>query len=106
MLPVVPVQLPLPDSKPPLTIFWPEQPPVVPTVQVNDAVPEWLALSVAVTVTFEVPAVVAVPEMTPVEELIDRPAGRPVADQVYGAVPPEADSVRFTEPPVVVDWLP
>src|SRR6185369_9211466 len=106
MEPVVPVQLVAPDSKPPLAIFWPEQPPVVPTVQLNDAVPEWLALSVAVTVTFEVPAVVAVPEIVPVEELIDRPAGRPEADQVYGAVPPEADSGRFTEAPVTVDWLP
>ena len=35
--------------------------------------------SVPVTVTVEVPAVVAVPEITPVEELIDRPVGSPVA---------------------------
>ena len=35
-------------------------------------------MSVAVTVTLEVPGVVGVPEISP-EELIDRPAGRPVA---------------------------
>src|SRR6185369_13232289 len=33
-------------------------------------------------------------------------AGRPVAVQEYGEVPPLADSGRLTEPPVVVDWLP
>ena len=33
----------------------------------------------AVTVTLEVPAVVGVPEISPVEELMDSPAGRPVA---------------------------
>src|SRR5882757_2683514 len=81
--PVVPVQLPLPDSKPPLTIFWPEQPVVVPTVQLNDAVPVLVAASFAVTVTLEVPAVVPVPEIVPVEALMDRPAGRPVAVQEY-----------------------
>jgi hypothetical protein len=32
-----------------------------------------------VTVTLEVAAVVGVPEIRPVVELIDRPAGRPVA---------------------------
>ena len=37
---------------------------------------------------------VGVPETVPVEALIVRPAGRPVADQVYGAVPPVADSVK------------
>jgi hypothetical protein len=36
-----------------------------------------------------VPEAVGVPEMVP-EELIVRPAGRPVADQVYGVVPPPA----------------
>ena len=34
-----------------------------------------------------VPSAVGVPEIAP-EELMLRPAGRPVADQVYGAVPP------------------
>ena len=47
--------------------------------------------SVAVTVTVEVPAVVGVPVMAPVERLIDRPAGRPVAPKV-------------TELPPVVSW--
>ena len=37
-------------------------------------------LSVAVTVTRYVPAVVGVPVMEPVDELIDRPGGKPVAD--------------------------
>ena len=36
-------------------------------------------VSLAVTVTLEVPAVVGVPEIRPVVELIDSPAGRPVA---------------------------
>jgi hypothetical protein len=36
-----------------------------------------------------VPAAVGVPEIAP-EELMLRPAGNPVADQVYGAVPPPA----------------
>ena len=48
-------------------------------VQVKVADPEAPVLSVAVTVTLEVPAVVGVPVISPVEELIDRPAGSPVA---------------------------
>ncbi len=36
----------------------------------------------AVTVTLNVPAVVGVPEIVPVPELMDRPAGRPEADQM------------------------
>ena len=56
--------------------------------------------------TFEVPAVVGVPEIVPVEELIDSPAGRPVADQVYGGVPPLAETVRLTAVPTVPVWLP
>ena len=55
-------------------------PPVaVPTVQVNVADPDAPVPSFAVTVTVEDPAVVGVPEISPVEELIDRPAGNPVA---------------------------
>ncbi len=49
------------------------------TVQLNDAVPFAPVVSVAVTVTDDVPAVVGVPEISPVEALIDNPAGRPVA---------------------------
>src|SRR5689334_9480487 len=75
-------------------------------VQENDALPEWLAESVAVTVTDDVAAVVGVPLMRPDELLIDRPAGRPVADQVYGVVPPDAVTVRLTAVPTVPLWLP
>ncbi len=52
-----------------------------------------VAASTTVTVTVEVPAVVGVPEMTPVPALIVRPAGSPVADQLYGGVPPTALTV-------------
>ena len=61
-------------STPPLPVPVPEF-----TVQVNEAVPSAPVVSVAVTVTLDVPAVVGVPEISPVEELIDSPAGRPVA---------------------------
>jgi hypothetical protein len=37
-----------------------------------------------------VPAAVGVPLITPVVALIDSPAGNPVADQLYGVVPPLA----------------
>jgi hypothetical protein len=47
--------------------------------------------SVAVTVTEQAQAVVGVPVMAPLEELIERPAGRPVAEKV-------------TELPPVVSW--
>jgi hypothetical protein len=49
-------------------------------VQVNVAEPELPALSVAVTVVEHPQAVVGVPVITPDVALIDRPAGRPVAD--------------------------
>lgn len=48
------------------------------TTQRNDANPTALVVSVAATVTRLVPAVVGVPEIRP-EELIDTPAGSPVA---------------------------
>ena len=44
--------------------------------QVKVAVPVAPVVSVTVTVTLEVPAVVGVPEISPVEELIASPAGR------------------------------
>ncbi len=53
--------------------------PLALTVQVNEADPWAPVVSVAVTVTFEVPAAAGVPEIRPDEELIDRPAGRPEA---------------------------
>ena len=48
-------------------------------------------------VKFEVPAVVGVPEITPVEELIDSPAGSvpTVTENVYGGVPPVACTVAL-----------
>jgi len=46
---------------------------------VNVVDPDAPVVSVAVTVTEEVPADAGVPEISPVEELIDRPAGVPVA---------------------------
>ena len=54
----------------------------------------WLGELESVTVIegVLVPEAVGVPEMAP-EELILRPAGSPVADQVYGAVPPPAAMV-------------
>src|SRR5262249_52979390 len=101
----------LPDSKPPLTTFWPglEQEPTGLIVQVNGwlAVPcVGVALSVTVAVTLNVPAVVGVPEITPEEALIDRPVGRPVAEKVYGGVPPDAVSERLVAVPTVPVRLP
>jgi len=53
------------------------------------------AASVRVTVKFAIPAVVGVPEMTPVAAASVSPAGSNPAliDQVYGVVPPVATSV-------------
>jgi hypothetical protein len=58
---------------------FPPPPPPELIVQVNAADPDAHVASRAVTVTFEVPAVVGVPEIRPVEELTERPAGSPVA---------------------------
>jgi len=51
---------------------------------------------VTVSVTVKVPAAVGVPEIAPVVALIAKPAGRPVADHVYGVVPPLAVGVAGT----------
>jgi len=51
-------------------------------VQANEVDAANPAPSVSVTVTEDVPGVVGVPLIVPVEELMDRPAGRPTADQV------------------------
>ena len=62
--PLVAVQPVAPDSKPGLVSFWPEHEPPPPEreiVQVNVALPEAPVVSVAVTVTEYVPAVVGVP---------------------------------------------
>src|SRR5580698_9597915 len=96
----------LPVSNPPLTSEL-EGGAVELIVQVKVADPFAPDASVAVTVTFEVAAVVGVPEIRP-EELIDRPAGSPVAEKV--SVWPEAESVPLTfrqaAVPTVPVWLP
>src|SRR3984957_11745687 len=83
---------------PPAEISTPPEPVPVPppefTVQLNEAVPLAPVVSLAVTVTDDVPAVVGVPEIRPVEALIESPAGRPVARGV--SVWPEAESVAPT----------
>ena len=53
------------------------------TVKVKVAVPVPPAL-VALKLTFEVAAVVGVPEISPVPVLIDKPAGKPVALKLVG----------------------
>src|ERR1700722_11975161 len=66
----------------PVSLSWPVVPPpelAAFTVQLNVAVPPAPVVSLAVTVTDDVPAVVGVPEIRPVEALIESPAGRPVA---------------------------
>ena len=50
-------------------------------------------LSVTVTLTLDVPALAGVPVMTPLDGLIASPEGRPTAFQVYGVMPPVADTV-------------
>ena len=57
--------------------------------------------------TEALPGVVGVPEMTPVAELIERPSGRPVADQVRVAPDWEsvAEAVRLViAVPVTLFW--
>jgi hypothetical protein len=62
------------------------------TVMVNALVAVALAASVTCTETEKLPAAAGVPDMTPAE-LIERPLGRPDADQLYGGVPPAAARV-------------
>ena len=57
----------------------PPPPPAEPMLQVKVADPDAPVPSFAVTVALYVPAVVGVPEISPVEELTDRPVGRPEA---------------------------
>jgi hypothetical protein len=83
---------------------------VLVTVQLKVACPEKPALSVAVTVTEDDPAVVGVPVMAPVPELMESPAGSPVAVyEVMVAVDEEslapADTVGIAAPDTL-DWLP
>src|SRR6185437_11718453 len=52
--------------------------PAAATVQLKEADAVAPVVSLTVTVTLDVPAVVGVPEISPDDELIDSPAGRPV----------------------------
>src|SRR5690348_4979614 len=76
-----------------------------PTTKLKVASPVAPAASVAVTVTDDVPAAVGVPEMTPEPE-ISRPAGRPLAVQAYGVVPPLALRVNENAVPAVAFCVP
>jgi hypothetical protein len=63
------------------------------TVTSHVAVPLLPSLSVTVTVYEKVPLTVGVPEIVPLDEMLN-PAGSPVAEKVYGApAPPLAVSV-------------
>ena len=78
-------------------------------VQVKLVDPWAPVVSVAVTVTLNVPVCRgAVPEIRPVEALIDRPLGRPVADhvKVWPAWESVAVNWRLTCVRRGVDWLP
>jgi hypothetical protein len=59
-------------------------------------------LSVTLTVKFDVPAVVGVPLIVPVEEPSDSPAGSDpeITDQLYGVVPPVATTVWLYATPI------
>ncbi len=79
-------------------------------VKLVDPVLAGTALSVAVTVTEEVPGVVGVPAMVPLEAPIDRPAGSPDADQVMVGAGERCESVAVAvtgviATPVVPFWL-
>ena len=67
----------LPVSNPPLVIALPP-PPEEPIVQVKLADPDAPVVSLAVTVTLLVQAVVGAPEIRPEEELIERRADSPL----------------------------
>jgi hypothetical protein len=82
---------------------------VLVTVQANEAVPEKPAPSVATMVTEHEHGAVGVPVTVPVDELMERPAGSPVADQVR--VAPDWESVAELDSaamavPVTALWLP
>ena len=79
---------------------------LVATAQVNVVVAGSRFASVTVMVTEPVPIVLGVPVITPVVGLMDRPVGRPVADQVYGAVPPAAVTGWVTAAPTVLLRVP
>ena len=63
------------------------------TVMLSDLVAVAPLASVTVTEALKVPVAVGVPLMVPVEAPIANPPGRPLADQEYGATPPETATV-------------
>jgi len=65
-------------------------------VQANVAEPLAVDVSVAVTTAVEEPVVVGVPETIPVEASMDRPEGRPMADQVRVWPTAESLAVNWT----------
>jgi hypothetical protein len=78
----------------------------VATIQVKLTVPVLPEASLTVTLAVGVATVFGVPVIAPVVALIDNPAARPVADQVYGVVPPLAVKVFDTATPIVVACAP
>src|SRR5256885_6254316 len=75
-------------------------------VHVNVWLAVFCALSRTVAVTEKVPAVVGVPGMTPLDALIDRPAGSPVAEKGYGGGAPEAGRGRLVGGPARTGLVP
>jgi len=73
---------------------------------VNVVLAERPVASTAVTVTVYLAMRVTVPLIRPVLELIDNPVGSPLADQVYGAVPPVALICSEPGSRKYVIWLP
>ncbi|GAB3934504.1 hypothetical protein GCM10027614_07630 [Micromonospora vulcania] len=90
----------------PTTCAGVQPPPPLVTVQVKVAWAVRFAASVRVTVTFEVPAVVALPVIRPVDAPMVRPAGNPEALQVYGVVPPLPCTWTSTAWPIAEVRLP
>jgi hypothetical protein len=70
--------------------------PVIVSVRICVAFSAGVLESVTLKVTgVDVTAVVGIPPIAPVDGLIDSPAGKPVADQEYGVVPPVASTVAL-----------
>lgn len=82
--------------RPSCNVTLPPPPPVLTTID-SAFVPEALSVSVAFAVKLEVPAVVGVPVMAPVDELRLKPAGR---------LPDSSDHASAPVPPVaIIVWL-
>src|SRR5947209_12899954 len=77
------------------------------TVQVNDAEPDAPEVSLAETVTLNVPACDGVPEISPLDGSMDRPLGSPVALQVRVSPSLEVPCIcRLTGLLSMLVWLP